>query len=107
MGVLDVFNRSKARKVELHDGTEKSKSGKLAIKNEGIITVIKIVCALICVFTGTFLACRGNITSEYSIIIQVKESVSIKCTDTPPGVVLLIFSILLLWKTKQDIKIGK
>jgi hypothetical protein len=107
MGVLDVFNRSKAKKVELREGAEESTSGKLAVKNEGVITVVKISCALISMFTGAFLTFGGNATPEYSIIIQFKESLSIKCTNTPPGIVLLLLSILLLWKIQQDIKIGK
>jgi hypothetical protein len=107
MAIFDIFNRPKTGKVELRAGNENRQLGKLAVKNEAIIVIIKIICGLICVIIGAFLTYKGITTSEYSIIIQYKESLSIKCTNTPPGVILLIFSIVLLWKTKQDIKIEK
>jgi hypothetical protein len=104
------FNRRKSNdrssQVILSDKGIDSESGKLAVKNEGTITVIKIITALICVFIGVYLIYRGITTSEYSIIIQFSTSSSIKFTDTPGGIVLLVISIFLLWRTRQNVKIG-
>jgi hypothetical protein len=79
-------------------------SGKLAINYEGIVTIFKIVVALICVCIGSYLSYRGVVASAYSMEVQFGNT-SLKFTDTPAGVALLILSLILLWRTRLDIKI--
>jgi hypothetical protein len=102
------FNRRKSNgKISRVTLPEDKESGKLAVKNEFIITFIKIIFAFVFLLIGAYLTYRGITASEYSIVIQFSTSSSIKFTDTPAGVILLVLSIFLLWKTKQDVKIGK
>jgi hypothetical protein len=96
---------SKAKGIDMSEKSADTESGKLAIKNEGTITIIKIVCAIASLLVGTWLTYNGITASDYSLTIQISNSSLIQFTNTAPGVLLIALSILLLWGTKQNIKI--
>ena len=103
--LLDEQDQPKTGSVELTEDTNPEVQ-KTAINAEKSTTIIKVVIGLICVFVGAFLVYRGVTTSDYSIDIQFGKS-SVKFKDTPLGAVLFTLAILLLWRTKLDIKVKK
>lgn len=103
--MLDEEDKPQIGNIELTEDTN-PETQNAAIKWEGGITIVKIVCGLICVFVGAFLVYRGVTTSEYSIDIKLGES-SIRFKDTPLGAVLFTLAILFLWRTNLNIKIKK
>jgi hypothetical protein len=104
---MATHKHTKRKSVEISPEDADSEAGKLAVRNEGIHIIIKLCFALVFVFIGACLTYSGTTTSEYSLKIQLSESSYIEFTNTPMGVVVLVLSILLVWRTRQNIKIGK
>lgn len=105
-----IYKKNKQQSIknaslEMSPESADTNSGKLATKNEGTITIIKIICAAISLFVGIYLTYSGITTPDYSLTIQINTSSFIQFTNTTPGVLLIVLAILLLWRTKQNIKI--
>jgi uncharacterized membrane protein len=76
---------------------------KTLIDNEWKIVIVKLIYATIALLAGVFLLWNGCTTSDYSIKIQTGVSAYIEAKNTAPGILLILLSLIIVWRTKQKI----